>query len=277
MDEKPIQIDVDKILASKLPKGRKLPAFIVKYLKRILHQNDVNGFLREYSHCKGISFATACISNLLNVTYNAIDKENIDSSKRYIFVSNHPLGGLDGMVLLDFLGGIFDNNVKAQVNDVLLAIEPLAPAFIPVNKYGKQSRELSKNLTEILESDTQILVFPAGLCSRKQGGKIADLEWKKWFVTNAIQYKRDVIPIYFDGKNSNFFYRFAQFRKKIGLKFNIELIYLPDEMFRTKNKRFNIHIGAAIPWQTFDKSKTPKGWAAHVKDIVYNLKENKKR
>ena len=153
-------------------------------------------------------------------------------------------------------------------------IKPLSPVFLPINKYGSQAKESSLQINNAYESDEQMLIFPAGLCSRLQHGKIKDLEWKKTFIAKAVQSQRDIIPIYFEGRNSTFFYRFAQIRKCIGLKFNIELIYLPDEMFNSKNKTFDIYIGKPIPWQTFDKSKSLQEWAQIVKEKVYQIKKN---
>ena len=152
-------------------------------------------------------------------------------------------------------------------------LKPLTPCFIPVNSFGKQSRSLAKSLDEVMEGDNQVLVFPAGMCSRRQKGKILDLPWKKWFVANAVSQERDVVPIYFKGQNSNFFYNFAWLRKKLGIKFNIELIYLPDEMFKTKGKRYEIYFGKPIPWQTFNSEKNPREWAQYVKDLVYEIKK----
>ncbi|MEG1574701.1 MAG: glycerol acyltransferase, partial [Bacteroidales bacterium] len=171
-----------------------------------------------------------------------------------------------------FLGEFYGGKIKVQVNDLLMNVTPLTSVFIPVNCYGGQTKELSKNLTEVFDSDNQIIVFPAGFCSRRFNGVIQDPEWKKWFITSAVQYKRDIVPIYFDGQNSKFFYRLALIRKMLGIKLNIELIYLPDEMFKASNKTFNIYFGKPISWKSFDDSKTPKEWAQEVRSQVYALK-----
>lgn len=272
MDNKPIQIDIDKVVKSRVRNGKGLPGFMVRYLKRIIHQDEMNAFLKDNYMKRGVDFAEACKEELFRTGCEIHGEENIPSDGKYIFASNHPLGGLDGILLITYLGKRYDKKLKVQVNDLLMNVEPLSPVFLPVNKYGKQSRELIQQTEEVLASDNQILVFPAGLCSRMINGEIKDLEWQKWFITTAVNTRRDIIPIYFDGKNSSFFYRFANLRKKLGIKFNIELIYLPDEMFKAKHKKFGIHIGKPIPWQTFDASKKPKEWAQYVKGIVYKLK-----
>lgn len=268
----PVQIDIDKVVKSKFRKGRGLPGFIVNYLKRIIHQDEINEFLRKSHGLSGVDFTKSAGTDLVRAGYRIKGIENIPKEGRHIFVSNHPLGGLDGILLISLLGDFYDGKIKAQVNDLLMNITPMAPVFIPVNSYGRQTRDLSRDMAGVFDSDDQILVFPAGLCSRRINGVIQDPEWKKWFVTSAVQYHRDVVPVYFDGRNSNFFYRFAFIRKMLGIKFNIELMYLPDEMFKMRHKTFDIYFGKPIPWQSFNGSKTPKEWAQDVRRQVYELK-----
>ncbi|MBO5721129.1 MAG: 1-acyl-sn-glycerol-3-phosphate acyltransferase [Bacteroidales bacterium] len=272
MDNEPLQIDLDKIVKSKFRKGKGLPKFVMNYLKRTIHQEEINAYLKESSDLQGVDFATD-VKRFFEVDCDVYGLENIPKDKKFIFVSNHPLGGMDGILLISILGKYFDGKIKAQVNDLLMNIKPLAPCFIPVNCYGKQSKGLAKNLDDVMGSDNQLLVFPAGMCSRRQNGKILDLQWKKWFVTNAVSQERDVVPIFFNGKNSKFFYNFASIREKLGIKFNIELIYLPDELFKSKGKKYEIYFGKPIPWQTFNSEKTPKEWAQYVKNLVYEIKK----
>ena len=267
-----LKIDLDKIVKSKFRKGKGLPKFIMNYLKRVIHQDEVNAYLKESSHLEGVDFAND-VKRFFEVDCDVYGLENIPKDKKFIFVSNHPLGGMDGILLISTLGNYFDKKIKAQVNDLLMNLKHLTPCFIPINCYGKQSKSLAKNLDEVLAGDDQLLVFPAGMCSRRQKGKILDLQWKKWFVTNAVAQERDVVPIFFKGQNSNFFYNFASIRKKLGIKFNIELIYLPDELFKAKGKKYEIYFGKPIPWQTFNSEKTPKEWAQYVKDLVYEIKK----
>ena len=250
MSSEPLKIDIEKVVKEKAPKyAKKIPGFLFRYLERTIHQDEINYILKTYKDSTGVKFADDLLS-YMNVHINVIGKENIPPEGRFIFASNHPLGALDGVALIRFFGHFYSGKIKFLVNDLLMQIN---------NAY---------------ESDEQMLIFPAGLCSRLQHGKIKDLEWKKTFIAKAVQSQRDIIPIYFEGRNSTFFYRFAQIRKCIGLKFNIELIYLPDEMFNSKNKTFDIYIGKPIPWQTFDKSKSLQEWAQIVKEKVYQIKKN---
>lgn len=278
MNKKPaFKIDVDNILKNKASKiYNKIPRFIVDYLKRTLHQDDINCIIERNNDIEGVEFMRALVDKEFKIKLFAHGEENIPENGKFVFVSNHPLGGLDGICLSTYLGEKYNGKIRYLVNDVLTYIPQLQSIFVPINKYGAQAKESAKAINEAYASENQIITFPAGLCSRKQNGKIKDLDWMKNFVVKAIEYKRDIIPIYFDGKNSNFFYNFSNIRKSLGMKFNIELIYLPDEMFKNSNKEFHITFGKPIPWQSLDKTKTHSEWAQHVKDIVYSLQNKEK-
>jgi putative hemolysin len=150
-------------------------------------------------------------------------------------------------------------------------IPQMKSLFIPVNKHGGHSREVAQILSEAYLSDVQILIFPSGLASRKIKGRIVDLEWKKHFITKAIQYKRDVIPVFVSGRNSNRFYRIATIRKFMRIKWNLEMFFLPDETMRHRNTDVHIYFGKPIPWSVFDRTKTHQQWADWVKEKVYQL------
>ncbi len=266
------RIDIDGILRAKAPKYyKKVPGFLIHYLKRIIHQEDINGILERNSDLEGVAFMRACVDKEFNLTLKPEGEENIPEAGKFVFASNHPLGGLDGICLSAFLGEKYNGKIKYLVNDVLYFIEPLKPIFVPINKYGAQAKESAKAINEAYASDNQIITFPAGLCSRKQKGEIRDLAWMKNFIIKSVEYQRGIIPVHFKGRNSNFFYNFANIRKALGIKFNIELIYLPDEMYKNTNQTFTITFGKPIPWQMFDKSKTPAEWAQYVKKVVYSL------
>ena len=208
-----------------------------------------------------------------DLTLELVNEENIPAEGRYIFASNHPLGGLDGICLSAVIGKHYGGKIRYLVNDLLLYLSNLRSIFVPINKHGAQGKKNARLIDEAYTSDNQIVTFPAGLCSRKIDGKIQDPEWKKSFIQKAVEHKRDIVPVYFEGRNSNFFYRLANLRKALGIKMNYEMLYLPDEMFRCKHKTFRIHFGKPIPWQTFDGSKKPGEWAEWVRTQAYNLKK----
>ena len=263
--ENSLRLDVKQVIVSKMPRAsRFIPEFVFRKLARIIRQDELNRISGENVGKEGPDFARGVMESL-DIKLSCKGVENLPTEGRYVFASNHPLGGLDGMALLSFLCDRYDNRVK-----------PLRSVFLPINKYGSQSREAMKRVEEAYAGDEQILMFPAGLCSRMNDkGEVCDLEWQKSFITKSVETKRDVIPVYFEGLNSKFFYRFARIRKRLGIKFNIELIFLPAEMVDAKGKSFTFHFGKPIPYTTFDNSRSKKEWAAYVKSVVYSLAEKK--
>jgi putative hemolysin len=267
-------IDIDELLKSKM--GRKVkyvPGFVTGWLKRVIHQDEVNKFLWESRDKVGVDWLEECV-RYLDMTLKIEGKENLpdkNDGRLYTFVSNHPLGGEDGVALGAILGRHYEGKVKYLVNDLLMSLPGLAPLCIPVNKTGAQAKQFPVMVETCFKSDNNIIMFPAGLCSRRQNGVVRDLPWKKTFVTKSVETHRDVVPIHFGGHNSNFFYNLANTGKALGIKMNIAMLYLVDEMYKNVHKEFRIAIGRPIPWQTFDKSKTPKEWAQYVQNWVYEL------
>lgn len=267
-------IDIDKILRDKMgAKTKFVPSFAVNWLKRILHEDEVNQFLWDSRGLSGTEWLTECV-RYLDMTLQIEGLENLpdkDDGKLYTFVSNHPLGGQDGVALGSIIGKHYDGRFRYLVNDLLLNLPGLKPVSIGINKTGKQSRDFPRMVEAGFKSDNHILMFPAGLNSRKINGKIHDLEWKKTFITKSVEYQRDVVPIFFGGRNSDRFYRIARFSDKYVKKVNIAMLFLVDEMYRNVGKTFRVAIGKPIPWQTFDKSRTSMEWAKYVEDMVYEL------
>ena len=267
-------IDIDKILRDKMgAKAKFVPSFVVNWLKRILHEDEVNQFLWDSRGLSGTEWLTECV-RYLDMTLQIEGLENLpdkDDGKLYTFVSNHPLGGQDGVALGSIIGKHYDGRFRYLVNDLLLNLPGLKPVSIGINKTGKQSRDFPRMVEAGFKSDNHILMFPAGLNSRKINGKIHDLEWKKTFITKSVEYQRDVVPIFFGGRNSDRFYRIARFSDKYVKKVNIAMLFLVDEMYRNVGKTFRVAIGKPIPWQTFDKSRTSMEWAKYVEDMVYEL------
>ena len=266
-------IDIEKVIYDKSPRlAKSLPGFVIRYLKRVLHQDQINKSLLDNKDVMGLDFVRNILREF-NASIYVSGLENLPESGRYIVVSNHPLGGLDGLALMHVVGKV-RRDIIFPVNDFLLYLPNLKELFIPINKVGKNTENAAK-IESAFESDKIILYFPAGLCSRKINGKICDLEWEKTFISKARKYNRDIIPVFIDAENSNFFYRLANIRKKLGIKANIEMLYLVDEMYKQYNKKINIIFGEKIPVSFFTKDKKDNEWAAYVKEWVYSLKKNK--
>jgi len=266
----PIQINVAQVLRDKSPGMAKIvPKFLINYLKRIVHQDEMNEFFKDYGNLHNIDLVQAGMT-YLGIDYKAHNKEAIPLTGRNIFVSNHPLGGFDGLVFMLELSKYFDN-IKFPVNDILMNVKNMEGVFLAVNKHGAQARDAAIALDDAYASDDQILYFPAGLCSRKKKGEICDLTWHKSFFTKAIKHKRTIVPVYFSGRNSEFFYRLSNFRTGLGIKTNFEMLYLVDEMFKQRNKKIDIVFGKGYPWDSFDKSLSAIEWAAWLKEKSYEL------
>jgi len=266
-------IDLEKILKSKMgSKAKWIPRPLVWWLKHIVHQDEVNKYLWESRHLKGTEWLEECV-RYLDTTLDIVGEENLpakDDGRLYTFVSNHPLGGEDGVALGAIIGRHYDGRFRYLVNDLLMNLPGLAPVCIPINKTGNQSRDFPKMVEAGFKSDNHMLMFPAGLCSRRKNGVVEDIPWKKTFISKSVEFQRDVVPIHFGGQNSNFFYRLANFSDRC-LPFNLAMLFLVDEMYKNVHKTFRVAIGKPIPWQTFDKSKTPMEWAQFVKEQVYKL------
>jgi 1-acyl-sn-glycerol-3-phosphate acyltransferase len=266
------QVDIKKIFYDKNPKlARWIPGFIYKYLKRVSHEDFVNEIIRDYGHLKGFDFSAAMI-DYFNVSITVEGEENVPDTGKFILASNHPLGGFDGQVIMYLIGKKYGHDkYKFLVNDILMNLTNMNDVFMPVNKHGRLGTELATQLDDAFKSDVQILTFPSGFVSRKIKGQVMDLVWQKSFISKAKQYQRDIIPIHMGGKNSKFFYRLYRIRKMLGIKANIEMLYLMDETYKHRNKHITVKFGKPIPWQTFDTSKRPVEWAKWVKDIVYKM------
>lgn len=266
-------IDVRKIFSSKNPTlARLLPGFVYAYIKRIIHQDEINNILKKHGTKMGMDFVHAAI-NEFNIKFNIINEEHIPAEGQFILASNHPLGGFDGLILLKVLSKHF-KSMKFLVNDLLLNLKNFESFFVPINKHGGQARAAAQLIEDTYSSEAQVLTFPAGLVSRRNKGVIADLEWKKSFIVKSIEYKRDIIPVFISGRNSNFFYNLSKLRKFFGVKANIEMFYLADETFKHRNKTITLVFGKSIPYQTFTKDKTPSQWAAEIRKYVYILYKN---
>jgi len=267
-------IDIENILRSKMGgRARLVPKPLTSWLKHIIHQDEVNRFLRDSRHLTGVEWLEECV-RYLDMTLEVEGKENLpdkNDGRLYTFVSNHPLGGIDGVALGSIIGRHYDGRFRYLVNDLLMNLPGLAPLCIPINKTGSQSRNFPAMVEAGFRGDTHILMFPAGICSRRTDGKVRDLAWKKTFITKSVETRRDVVPIHFGGQNSDFFYRLANICKALGIKFNIAMLFLVDEMYKNVHKTFRVSIGKPIPWQTFDKTRTPAGWAEYVRERVYTL------
>ena len=261
-------IDVAKIVSER--SGKKIPGFLASLMERFIHQDYINGYLSQ--GYEGVEFCTECMKyQEIKLHVKGLEELEIPEGARLTYASNHPLGGADGIALIGVIGSTKNRPLKLMVNDFLMNIKGLASMCVPVNKLGGQSKSLSAQVDGIFESEADILMFPAGKCSRKIDGTIQDPEWRKTFITKSVATDRWIVPVHFIGQNSKRFYRVDSLCKTLGIKFNLPMLFLPDELYKAHGKEYEIIFGKPIPPSRFDSSKSALEWARTVREEVYNL------
>ncbi|HHH52261.1 MAG TPA: glycerol acyltransferase [Bacteroidetes bacterium] len=265
-------IDLKKVFKDKSPKVAKfIPGFVYSYLRKLVHEDEANEILYENRDKYGLDFLSAALKKL-NANIKVFGLENIPETGKVTLISNHPLGGFDGMALMDTVGKV-RKDFFFLANDILMVLPNLNPLFVPVNKHGS-NQEYREVLNNTFSEDNLILIFPAGMVSRKIDGKIQDLDWKYSFLTQSKRNKRDILPVFVEAQNSNRFYNIANWRKKLGIKINIEMFFLVDELFKFRNKEVKIFIGKPISYKIIDDRFTIKEWALIFRKHVYSLKDD---
>ena len=264
-------LDLEQMLGPKLRK--KLPRFVINFLKRRVHQDDINSVVMSVEHYKGVGFFDEAL-NYLDITYRTRGEEHLDANKKYLFVCNHPLGGPEALIIGSVFRRLYGEGFQVPVTPIMANLKPLAEFFTPVNNLSsKQSRDLGERISKMFTSDQQVVVFPAGLCAKKVKGKVTEMPWKKMFVTQARRYERDVVPVHISGHNSRWYFFLSKLSKFLGLKINIGMLYLVDELFKQRGNEFVITFGEPVPYTTFDKSKSDREWAAEMQERVKALAE----
>lgn len=271
------KIDLDAVIRSRAPRQySRIPKWLIRGAERFICQDGLNGILDGAGEKRDAAFCRSVLEQL-NVSYDIKNASLLPApgpDSRVIFTCNHPLGALDGIIIIDLLSSIYGPGIKFIVNDLLNAVEPLRGVFLPINKHGSQSRDAVSAIDEAMKSDKPVIIFPAGLCSRSSwSGKIADLDWNKMFVVKAIQHHRDIVPLHFDGHNSRSFYIAAKIRETLGIRLNLEMLHLPREVFKSRDKRYTVTVGRRISWETLKGGTHASETAARLRDLTYTLSE----
>jgi putative hemolysin len=262
-------IDIEKVLKEKAYElYRWLPGFAVKWLKKKLHEKEINAAMIQLKDDHGLEFNRKAL-DILGANVETVNPQFIPKEGRVTFVSNHPLGGLDGMALIKAIGEVRPD-VNFFVNDILKNISNYGDVFVAVNKLGAASARSLRTMEDVFRTGGAVLIFPAGLVSRKQNGLVRDLDWRRSFVTQSIDHKREVVPVFIEGENSKFFYNFAMWRKRVGIKANIEMLFLPDEMFRANKKTIKIHFSKPFSYSILDNSRSHKAWSDLMYKFIYS-------
>jgi putative hemolysin len=263
-------IDVEKAIKTSNSRFLKLlPRFVIKLMTKIIKEDEFNRIIYNNREKTGVPFINDLLHDL-NVKVEIKGIENIPSSGRLIFAANHPVGGMDAMAIHNMIYRFFPD-IVSPANEILKTIPNVRPLMLGINVFGKNQKETARKLNELFESDTQIIMFPAGEVSRRKKGVISDIVWQKSFISKAVQHKRVIIPVFISGRNSNLFYMIANLRKLLGIKMYIESLLLPREMMKQRNSTVTINVGKPIAYQTFTDERTHNEWAQLVKSIVYSL------
>ena len=261
-------LDLNKVLGPKLSK--KLPGFVKRFIARRLHVKEINDCVMHAEHYAGVGFFDEALK-YVGITYRVRGDENIDLSKKYIYVCNHPLGGPEALIIGSIFRKIYGDGFTVPSNQILYNLKPLQEFFVPVSVGGKQGRDIAEKVASMFESGRQVLVFPAGLCAKSIKGVVTEMPWKKMFVAQARKYQRDVVPVHISGHNSKWYFFLSWLSRTLKLKFNLGMIFLVDELFKQRGNEFVITFGKPIEYDRFDKTKTDLQWADEVKNIVKNL------
>ena len=270
MSEIPKVIDIRKAFKNGNSKFlRSLPGFAIRGIEKFIRQDEMNATIYRSRDKTGVPFINDVLKGW-NVNISVRGSENIPAEGRFIFASNHPVGGIDALAFYSVISDHFPD-VKSPTNDLLGQIPNLRPVMIGINVFGRNTREIVLKIEQLFESDAQIIIFPSGEVSRRKKGVISDPVWQKTFVTKAIQYKRDIIPVHISGRNSNLFYFIANFRKQLGIKMFIESALLPREMMNQRNSTVTLTAGKVIPWYKLTSGKSQIECAQRIKEMVYEI------
>src|SRR5210317_1130558 len=265
-------IDVNQAILDKSPGIHAvLPQFLINWFKeRIVHESYLNEYMRNSGGKRDFEFCKDFL-DYAGITVHTVGAENIPTSGGTIFAANHPLGGTDALAIMVSISG-YRNDVKFLVNDLLMQIKNLRGLFVGVNLFGATPRENIRRVDELFASDNAVFIFPAGLVSRMtQHRVIRDLDWKKTFISKSKRHKKPIVPVHISGRLSRKFYRVAKIRKFFGIKINIEMLLLAQEMMKQRGKTITITYGKPIAPEHLDKSKSDDEWAYEMKSNVYNL------
>jgi putative hemolysin len=263
-------IDIEKVIRNSDSKFvRSLPDFIIRWISRVIRQDELNDTINRNRNKTGVPFINDVLKDW-NIKISVRGGENVPPSGRFVFAANHPLGGIDALTFLSTIHSFFPDVISPS-NQLFNYIPNLRTVILGVNVFGVNTKETVSKFNQLFESDSQIMIFPAGIVSRRTRGLISDPQWQKSFITKSIQFKRDIIPVHISGRNSNLFYFVSNLRKFLGIKMSVEIILLPREMMKQRNSSITLTIGKPIPYQTLASGFNNCDGAQRIKSLVYTL------
>ncbi|MFC5682269.1 GNAT family N-acyltransferase [Flavobacterium sp. MAHUQ-51] len=215
-------------------------------LMKVLKISTLNKVYNRNKHLKEIDFLNGIVDDLqIKFEIPEEDYKRLPKDGAYITISNHPLGGIDGILLLKLMLEK-EPNFKIIANFLLHRIEPLKQYIMPVNPFenhkDKKSSVLGiKETLRHLSDGKPLGMFPAGeVSSYKDGQLIVDKPWEEGAIKVIRKAQVPVVPIYFHAKNSNLFYLLSK------ISGTLRTAKLPSELFSQKNRVIKVRIGKPI-------------------------------
>lgn len=223
-------------------------------LMKILRISKLNAIYDRNKHLEGIAFLDAILSEFkVNFEISEEDLKKIPKDGAFITISNHPLGGIDGILLLKLLLEQ-RSDYKIMANFLLNKIKPLSPYIMPVNPFENRKEVQSsvigfKQAIAHLRNGNPLGLFPAGEVSTtcRKGQMAIDKTWNKAAIKLIKKANVPIIPVYFHAKNSSLFYELSKWND------TLRTAKLPSELLTQKNRTIHIRVGRLISPKTQDE------------------------
>lgn len=240
-------LDLEGRIEARFPQwftGRRAPFSrqLIRSLSRIARIDDIDAFVRDHAHLRGFAFVEAALERLdCRFLVDQVERERIPETGRVVIVANHPMGALDALALLAFVGSV-RRDVRIVANDFLSAFEGLSDLLIPLRVFGgRAGADSLRQVDQALRAEQAVIVFPAGEVSRLTPIGVRDAAWRHGFLRFAEQAEAPVVPVRIEGRNSALFYGVSALFRPLGTGL------LPREMFARQQSRLVIRVGAPRP------------------------------
>lgn len=237
-------IDVQALFHAKNPRvAARIPAIGYRYLRRIVHQQEINTFLSDNTAPSGCAFVAQALQ-FLNLSTETRCADRLPDNPRIVLCANHPTGGADGLCAMQLLCRRY-GSLRVPANDLLMTLPGLREFIVPVDKYGSNAAQVRQYDT-LFASEHPVLVFPSGRTARPGPGGLLDYPWTKTFIKKARAHNRAIVPLHIAGRNSSFFYTVWRLRSVLRLTANLEMLYLVDELFKQRGRCVQLTVGPPL-------------------------------
>ena len=257
--------------AIKVDKYKFVGTFIGWVLMKVLKISTLNDIYNKHKHLEGTAFLNALLDEFqIKFEIPEEDIKRLPKEGAYITISNHPLGGIDGILLLKLLVEQRPD-YKIIANFLLHRIEPMKPYIMAVNPF-EDHKEAKNSLSGFIQSlkhlkgGSPLGVFPAGEVSTYKDGKlIVDKPWEEAAIKLIKKAEVPVVPIYFHAKNSRLFYRLSK------ISDTLRTAKLPSELLTQKRRVIKVRIGKPISVAAQQEYPDLTGFADFLRKKTYIL------